>query len=192
MKKKKTVCELLVEAYTKLKVIANSSKELEKILETIKERAPTDGMGLASSGLLKRSVDERVISDVLCEIDKMFFGPFPTERLEGRYNRRVDLIAYLYIIVERYGLGNDDFSERGIKPFFEFCKNSFLADDFKVTYSTLNHRLKKDMWGFRQKLSQESLKSGFTKECWKGDIHLKNYKLVEKIFKEAIILKRKM
>ena len=180
------------EAYAKLKVIATSSREMEKILAAIKERAPTDGVGLASSGLYKRSIDERLMSDVFCEIDKMFFGPFQTERLEGRYNRRVDLIAYLFILVEWHGLGNDEFSERGIKPFFEFCKNSFLADDFKVTYSTLNHRLKKDMWGFRQRLCQESLKSNFTKECWKGDILLKNYKLVEKIFKQTLILKRKM
>ncbi len=189
--KKKTVCELMEEVYTKLREIASSSREMETLLRQIKEGVPADSMGMPSSALFKRSVDERLLADVFCDVYQKFFGAFATEKLEGRFNKRVDLIAYFFIIVERYRLGNSEFNDRGKKPFYEFCKNSVLADDFKVTSATLYNRLTKTMDSFRRNLMQESLKSNFKRECWRGDIFLKDFKRVEKIFNETLFLKRK-
>lgn len=185
------MCELVEEAYAKLREIATSSREMETLLGKIKEGVPAESMAMPGNSLFKRSIDERLLADVLCHIYQRFFGPFPTERLEGRYNKRVDLMAYLFITVEWHRLGNGEFSERGIKPFFEFCKSAVLDDDFNATYSTLYNRLTKTMRTFRHNLMQESLKSSFKGECWKGNIFIKDLKRVEKIFNETLFLKSK-
>ncbi len=93
----------------------------------INEAVPDDGGRMLSGELFKRSIDERLMSEIFSEIDQKFFGPFATEMLDGRYNKRVDLIAYLFIIVEWYRLGNSEFSERSIKPFFVFCKKKLRS-----------------------------------------------------------------
>ncbi len=170
--------------HAKLKEAKLLWDEISAIGEAIfeKERCNTQ---MQDSGLFKPWVDENLLADAFREVYGEFFGDLPTERLDGLYNRSVDLIAYFFIIVERHKWGNSVFSEKGKKPFFEFCKNTVLLDDIKATSRTFNNRLSKTMDEFRSKLIREPINSGFKRECWKNDIHLKNFLRVDKLFHET-------
>lgn len=106
----------------------------------------------------------------------------PTETLDGYYKKPIDLIAYLFILVEWERLGNCIFSEKCKKPFFEYINEKVLVEKIGKTERTFYNRLTLTMNDFRNNLMKEPASSKFKGECWKRDFFIKDFLKVLEIF----------
>ena len=132
--------------------------------------------------IFKPFVDENKLSDCFYCIYQKFFGALPTEKLEGDYNKPIDLIAYLFVLVEWEKLGNYTFSEKCKKPFFEYINKKVVIDKIGMTERTFHNRVTRTLDDFRNKLSTEPISSKFKRECWKNDLFIKDFLKVLGIF----------
>lgn len=119
-KRKSTKKELEEEYLVLVKAHAELTKRLADFGKKIHDALPDDETGIPVYNLFRPFVDENKLSDCFLYIFQKFFGALPTETLDGYYKKPIDLIAYLFILVEWERLANYIFSEKCKKPFFEF------------------------------------------------------------------------
>lgn len=168
-----------------LALVREQAKLTEKLAEfekKLREALPNDGTSISTCKLFRSFVDVNKLADCFHCIFRKFFGPLPTEKLEGDYHEQVDLAAYFFIIVEWEELGSYIFKEKCKKPFFEYINKNVLTEELGVTERTFHNRLTRTMDDFRKKLSTEPVSSKFKGECWKNDFFIKDFLKVLEIF----------
>lgn len=168
-----------------LALVREQAKLTEKLAEfekKLREALPNDGTSISTCKLFRSFVDVNKLADCFHCIFQKFFGPLPTEKLEGDYHKQVDLAAYFFIIVEWEELGSYIFKEKCKKPFFEYINKNVLTEELDVTERTFHNRLTSTMDDFRKKLSTEPVSSKFKGECWKNDFFIKDFLKVLEIF----------
>lgn len=168
-----------------LALVREQAKLTEKLAEfekKLREALPNDGTSISTCKLFRSFVDVNKLADCFHCIFQKFFGPLPTEKLEGGYHEQVDLAAYFFIIVEWEELGIYIFKEKCKKPFFEYINKNVLTEELDVTERTFHNRLTSTMDDFRKKLSTEPVSSKFKGECWKNDFFIKDFLKVLEIF----------
>lgn len=168
-----------------LALVREQAKLTEKLAEfekKLREALPNDGTSISTCKLFRSFVDVNKLADCFHCIFQKFFGPLPTEKLEGDYHEQVDLAAYFFIIVEWEELGSYIFKEKCKKPFFEYINKNVLTEELGVTERTFHNRLTSTMDDFRKKLSTEPVSSKFKGECWKNDFFIKDFLKVLEIF----------
>lgn len=161
---------------------AKLSEKLAEFEKKLREALPNDGTSISTCKLFRSFVDVNKLADCFHCIFRKFFGPLPTEKLEGDYHEQVDLAAYFFIIVEWEELGSYIFKEKCKKPFFEYINKNVLTEELGVTERTFHNRLTRTMDDFRKKLSTEPVSSKFKGECWKNDFFIKDFLKVLEIF----------
>lgn len=174
--------ELFNEFLVLVKEQAQLAKKMEAFGNKLRAALPNDDIAIPVYGLFKPFVDENKLSDCFYGIYQKFFGALPTERLEGDYKKPIDLIAYLFVLVEWEKLGNYTFSEKCKKPFFEYINKKVVIDKIGMTERTFHNRVTRTMDDFRNKLSTEPISSKFKGECWKNDLFIKDFLKVLEIF----------
>lgn len=157
-------------------------REMEEIHAELVDILPKRNENTRVYNLFQPFVDAKKLSVCFSSIFKKFFGILPTEKLEGDYNKQIDLIAYFFIIVEWEELGSYIFKEKCKKPFFEYINKNVLKGELGVTERTFYNRLTCTMDDFRKKLSKEPVSSKFKNECWKNDFFIKDFLKVLRIF----------
>lgn len=180
--KKKRKKELLERFVVLIKKQAEIAKELDDIRAELAALLPEDDERPPVFNLFQPFVDEDKLSDCFNYIFQKFFGTLPTERLEGYYAKPIDLIAYMFILVEWERLGNCIFSEKCKKPFFEYINEKVLVEKIGKTERTFYNRLTLTMNDFRNNLMKEPASSKFKGECWKRDFFIKDFLKVLGIF----------
>lgn len=161
---------------------AEIAREMNEIHAKLVDILPESSENTHVYNLFQPFADERKMSVCFSHIFQKFFGVLPTEKLEGDYNEQIDLIAYLFIIVEWEDLGSYIFKEKCKKPFFEYINENVLKGEIDVTERTFHNRLTRTMDDFRKKLAEEPLSSKFKNECWKNDYFIKDFLKVLRIF----------
>lgn len=114
-----------------LALVREQAKLTEKLAEfekKLREALPNDGTSISTCKLFRSFVDVNKLADCFHCIFQKFFGPLPTEKLEGDYHEQVDLAAYFFIIVEWEELGSYIFKEKCKKPFFEYINKNVLTE----------------------------------------------------------------
>ena len=162
--------------------VTKLAQELDDLGREIVAALPNDETSTPVYGIFRPFVDEKKMSVCFSSIFQKFFGVLPTEKLEGDYNGQIDLVAYLFIIVEWEELGSYVFKEKCKKPFFEYVNKIVLKGKLGVTERTFHNRLTRTMDDFRKKLAEEPLSSKFKNECWKHDFFIKDFLKVLEIF----------
>lgn len=157
-------------------------REMEEIRAELVDILPESNENTHVYNIFRPYVDENKLSMCFYEIFQKFFGALPTERLEGDYNKPIDLIAYFFILVEWEKLGIFVFGDKCKKPFFEYVKEKKVTDGIGKTERTFQNRLTCTMGDFRKKLAEEPLASKFKNECWKNDFFIKDFLKVLRIF----------
>lgn len=158
------------------------TQELDDYGREFAAALPNDDMTAPTYNLFRPFVDEDKLSDCFRCIFQKYFGVLPTERLEGDYKNKIDLVAYFFILVEWENFGNYTFSEKCKKPFFEFINEKVLVEKLDVTERTFHNRLTRTMDDFRKNLARESLSSKFKGDSWKRDRFIKYFLKVLEIF----------
>ena len=161
---------------------AEIAREMNEIRAELVDILPKSNENTHVYNIFRPYVDENKLSMCFCEIFQKFFGALPTERLEGDYNKPIDLIAYFFILVEWEKLGIFVFGDKCKKPFFEYVKEKNVTDGIGKTERTFQNRLTCTMGDFRKKLAEEPLSSKFKNECWKNDFFIKDFLKVLRIF----------
>lgn len=157
-------------------------REMEEIHAELVDILPKRNENTRVYNLFQPFVDAKKLSVCFSSIFKKFFGILPTEKLEGDYNKQIDLIAYLFILVEWERFANYIFSEKCKKPFFEFVKEKVLVEKLDTTERTFHNRLTVTMGDFRNNLMKEPISSNFKGERWKKDFFIKDFLKVVEIF----------
>lgn len=134
-----------------------------------------------SEGLFVNAVDEGKLAKCFWEMFVKFFGIEPEAELKGRDKDVITFVAYLFLLVEHERLGNDTFSEKGIKPFYEFIKERSITV-VKMTSRTFHNRVTKNLGSFRARLRQEPRTSKFENVFWENSRELKDFLTVREIF----------
>lgn len=181
-KRKSTKKELEEEYLVLVNAHAELTKRLADFGKKIHDALPDDETGIPVYNLFRPFVDENKLSDCFLYIFQKFFGALPTETLDGYYKKPIDLIAYLFILVEWERLANYIFSEKCKKPFFEFVKEKVLVEKLDTTERTFHNRLTVTMGDFRNNLMKEPISSNFKGERWKKDFFIKDFLKVVEIF----------
>lgn len=89
--------------------------------------------------VFRHDISERMMADALCEVYEELVG-------SGRLSA-IDLMAYLFIMVDTHHYGRDDFHTNGKRPFFEFFVERVrpeLAGRRGVTRKTMGNRINRE------------------------------------------------
>lgn len=175
---KKQLEDRLVVLVTRL---IEDAKELDMIRKELAEWNDDEEYLSLDSGLFKPYVDEKKLAICLRNIYDCFFSPLSTNKLLGCYHKDIDLAAYLYILVEKEKLGNETFSEKGKKPFFDFLINKANIT-FSMTRRSYSDRIAITMNDFRRNLLNEPSQSKYNRSCWQQDLFIKDFLQVMAIF----------
>lgn len=160
-------------------------QELDDLRVEIDRVLPLEDIAVPLYNIFQPFVDEEKLSSCFYTVFQKFFGALPTEKLEGGYRDPIDLIAYLFILVEWEELGNYVFSDKCKKPFFGYVNEKVLVERIDVTERTFHNRLTVTMGDFRKKLSKEPISSRFNGECWKNDMFIRDFLRVIEVFHET-------
>lgn len=154
--------------------LADVTKEANSIREELANLPDDDDGGDPLFNLFKPYVDENKLANCFFTLYQRFFGVMPKEMFTGDYNEPVDFAAYLFILVEREKLGNGTFSEKGMKPFFEYIELK-VTGTLGKSERTFRNRLKETMKDFRDQLIKEPAKSRFKGVAWDKDPFIEDY-----------------
>lgn len=156
--------------------VVEIARNMEKIILTL----PDDDKK-KPVGLFRDFVDEGKLALCFKQISVGFYGIDPTQELKGSDRDIVTFMGYLFILVEHEHLGNVNFSEKGINPFFRFVKEHSIVN-VKCTSRTFYNRLTGTLGTFRSRMQSESRDSKFQNDYWKSSVFLKNFLAVREIF----------
>lgn len=157
--------------------LADVAKEANSIREEL-ANLPDDGDGGGPLfNLFQPFVDENKLANCFFTLYQRFFGVMPKEMFTGDYNEPVDFAAYLFILVEREKLGNGTFSEKGMKPFFEYIELK-VTGTLGKSERTFRNRLKETMKDFRDRLEHEPANSNYRDSVWARDPFVEDYRRV--------------
>lgn len=156
--------------------VVEIARNMEKIILTLPDDDRKKPMGL-----FRDFVDEGKLALCFKQISVGFYGIDPTQELKGSDRDIVTFMGYLFILVEHEHLGNVNFSEKGINPFFRFVKEHSIVN-VKCTPRTFYNRLTGTLGTFRSRMQSESRDSKFQNDYWKSSVFLKNFLAVREIF----------
>ncbi len=161
--------------------LVEDAKEADLIRKMLAEWDGDDEPFRLDSGLFKPYVDDKKLAASLRSVYDCYYGPLPTNSFLGVYRKDIDLAAYLYILMEREHLGNDTFSEKGKKPFYDYLvKEAHIS--FSMTRRSYSDRIANNMGDFRTRLLNEPEQSEFRGSRWKHDLFIKDFLQVVEIF----------
>lgn len=72
-------------------------------------------------GAFANGVDEGQLAVAINDVYQCFFGNNKTASFTTKYAKEIDLMAYLFITLDKLNIGNHNFAERGRKTFYDFC-----------------------------------------------------------------------
>lgn len=156
--------------------VVEIARNMERVILTLPDddrKKPT--------GLFRDFVDEGKLALCFKQISVDFYGIDRKEALKGSDKDTVTFIGYLFILVEHEHLGNPNFSEKGINPFFRFIMDHGIVNT-QCTPRTFYNRLKGALGTFRDRMLSESRDSKFQNDYWRANIYLQNFLKVREIF----------
>lgn len=153
-------------------------KKAEQLEQRLHELSLADSRG-QKSGLFNSVIDESRLAYGLSQLHAKFFGMERKAVLEGENRNEIDFSAYLFLLVEALGLGNDIFYEKGKKPFFRFICEKVIVGLDKSDRTFLN-RLK-EMDDLRRQIKNRSL-GKLCNTPKNGETHRRNFLMVLKLF----------
>lgn len=156
--------------------VVEIARNMERVILTL----PDDDRK-KPGGLFRDFVDESKLALCFKKVSVDFYGIDRKEALKGSDKDTVTFIGYLFILVEHEHLGNSNFSEKGINPFFRFIIDHGIVHA-QCTPRTFYNRLKGALGTFRDRMLSESRDSKFQNDYWRANIYLQNFLKVREIF----------
>ncbi len=157
--------------------VVEIARQMERVILTL----PDDDRK-KPGGLFRDFVDESKLALCFKKVSVDFYGIDRKEALKGSDKDTVTFIGYLFILVEHEHLGNSNFSEKGINPFFRFIIDHGIVHA-QCTPRTFYNRLKGALGTFRDRMLSESRDSKFQNDYWRANIYLQNFLKVREIFR---------
>lgn len=96
---------------------------LSKKIEILRPKKTVNEVGAKHYGVFADGVDEDKLAVAVNDVYQCFFGTKKTANFTSKFNKEVDLMAYLFIAFDKLRIGNHNFAERGRKTFYDFCKD---------------------------------------------------------------------
>jgi len=97
--------------------------------------------------VFRADIKENMMANALCEVYEKTLGDNEEAKSKHYDFKPIDLIAYLYIMVDIYNYGRYDFHKNGKRPFFEFFITKVrpeLGVTRGITRETMGNRIRKD------------------------------------------------
>jgi len=97
--------------------------------------------------IFRMDIKDKMMADALYEVYENMVGDSEEAKKNKRDFSPIDLIAFLFIMVDLYHYGRDDFHNNGKRPFFEFFIEKVrpeLEDKRGITRETMGNRIRKD------------------------------------------------
>lgn len=97
--------------------------------------------------VFRADIKENMMAHALCEVYEKTLGDNEEAKSKHYDFKPIDLIAYLYIMVDIYNYGRYDFHKNGKRPFFEFFITKVrpeLGVTRGITRETMGNRIRKD------------------------------------------------
>ena len=130
---------------------ASMREEIKRIEERIKEIRDfigdddePDDEDIPFFGIFRPDIDENGMANAFYELHEHFFGTDREEMIDGPYRNELAFAAYLFMLVDYYHLGRDNFYDNAVKPFYEFIKCKVMPG-MQGTRRTFSTRVKVDM-----------------------------------------------
>jgi len=133
--------------------------------------------------IFNENVDETKLAQAILNVHQLFFGENKKHSLLNKYNKEIDLMAFLFIVIEKLKIGNDNFGERGRKTFFDFCQNK-ASIDLGNRDKTFYNRLTRNFRSIHDKIR----KGKITTADYEIDVY-KDFQTVKRFFQETDFFK---
>lgn len=154
--------EAMIDFYLlKIEEVSRNRAEKEKCSQSMPDHPGKAGKREGKSPVETKScrifnsvVSEDKLADCFYGLYDTCFGESQSCILEGNCDKTT-FAVYLFLLVEKEGLGKSDFGEHCKKPFFEFIQNRVITDIDK-TVRTFNNRLAK-LGELRRKILNETI-----------------------------------
>lgn len=129
------------ELYATIEVLKKFLVELEdKVDKYIEVKRDNNGDGTPPFGIFNPVIDENRLADCFYEIHSNFFGAKAKAMLLNDCDDE-RFAAYLFVLVEKEGLGCENFSSKGQSDFHQYMKTKVLPTGTMKTLKTFNNRL---------------------------------------------------
>ncbi len=151
----------------------NLAKELKAILRQIEPTSET----LPQFNIFNQVIDEDKLADCFKQIYAHYCGAERSKALEGRWDK-VTIACHLFMLVDRFKLGKDDFAINSKQPFFEFIQTKVI--DTGMTSRTFHNRFQK-MSDVHKKIMQKPRGKELNRAL-QGNVHYRNFHQVLTIF----------
>lgn len=129
------------ELYATVEILKKYLAELEAKVETyIETNHNNGGDGTPPFGIFNPIIDENRLADCFYEIHSHFFGADAKDMLLNDCDDE-RFAAYLFVLVEKEGLGCENFSSKSQTDFHQYIKTKVLPSGAMKTLKTFNNRL---------------------------------------------------
>lgn len=129
------------ELYATVKILKEYLAELEVKVETyIETNHNNNGGDPPPFGIFNPVIDENRLADCFYEIHSNFFGADAKDMLLNDCDDE-RFAAYLFVLVEKEGLGCENFSSKSQTDFHKYIKTKVLPSGNMKTLKTFNNRL---------------------------------------------------
>lgn len=159
-------------------------KEMAKLVERLKRMliALPEGETSTTYDIFNPSIDENKLADCLYLLYIELFGEDRKEMLEGKCDE-VTFAVYLFILIEKNGLGKEDFGERSKSHFFNFMKEKVLIKENKDE-RTFRNRLK-EFDDFHQYVLKHGQQGRDEQKRWEHSPEYRNFHKLIKNFHQT-------
>ncbi len=156
-----------------VKLLYSFTQESEAILHQIEPVSETS----PHFNIFNQVIDEDKLADCFKQIYAHYCGEARSKALEGRWDK-VTIACHLFMLVDRFKLGKDDFAINSKQPFFEFIQTKVI--DTGMTSRTFHNRFQK-MSDVHKKIMQKPRGKELNRAL-QGNVHYRNFHQVLTIF----------
>lgn len=165
------------ELYATVEILKKYLAELEAKVETyIETNHNNGGDGTQPFGIFNPIIDENRLADCFYEIHSNFFGADAKDMLLNDCDDE-RFAAYLFVLVEKEGLGCENFSSKSQTDFHQYIKTKVLPSGAMKTLKTFNNRLQ-SIKNLRPSEAQENQPSP-------TDFDFLNFQKITKFFQDT-------
>ena len=106
------------------KEVSEIRKRMRQLPEDHNDEGQEDELEQDGKSVFNKYIDENHMADALFEV----YEQYRSNNLFNKDFKPIDLIAYMFVMVDRFGYGRLDFRSNAQKPFFDFFKRKVVPD----------------------------------------------------------------